>query len=428
MKKKHLIAILLAALLLTALAVPALAADLLSIGVTSLGADSGMIKSGLKGDEIRFSATDFKQAMGIRKFDGITVTALPQAEHGALRYGNTAVTVGMTIPRDSLNLLCFTPADDSLTETTFSFTCDRYAGGAEMVCTIRYAERVNQAPTVSDVVASKQVSTLRDIAVDGTLCATDPEGDALEFLVIAYPKHGSLMMLDSGCGDFRYTPKSGYTGTDSFTYVVRDCYGNYTEPTTARIRVEQAGTSLTYADMGEKPASLAAIVLAKENIMLGTLAGDHMHFYPEEGVERGEFVVMAMKAAGITPEKNLTVTVFDDDESIPEPIRGYIATAQKRGYIVGELSEAGLCFHAGETITRAEAAMVLARILEARVPVSVPLFPDAEAVPAYAKEAIDALCAMGVYARDEQGNLAAKADLDRAAAAEMLYGVLQAKN
>ncbi len=424
--KKTLLLCLAALLLLVASAITASATDLLTGAMTVVAEDANMIKGAVAGDTVRFSAADFKQAMGIRRFDGITLTSLPAKEQGTLYFGGKDVAVGATVPRDSLSGLTFVPADDKVTEAAFTFTCDAYAGGAEIACTIRFAEKLNAAPTVSDVAASRLVSTYRGLSAEGTLCATDPEGDPIEFIVIEYPENGTLTMLDAATGDFRYTPTNGYTGKDEFTFVVRDIYGNYTAPASVSVSVEKRESDLDYADLTSSTVFLPALVLAENNIMLGTLEGDHMFFYPEEGVTRGEFVAMAMKAAGLSPAARLKNTVFDDNAEIPVGLRPYVATAQEKRYVIGTLSEEGLVFRADEEITRGEAAVILARILEADAPASAPLYPDSHTLPGGMRDAVMAMCAMGVYSRNESGELAAAELLDRASAAEMLYATLLA--
>ncbi len=424
--KKILLLCLAGLLLLAACAMTASAAGLLSDAMLVMAEEATMIKGAVAGDTVRFSAADFKQAMGIRRFDGITLTSLPAKEQGTLRFGGEEIAVGTTVPRSSLSGLCFVPADDKVTEAAFTFTCDEYAGGAEIACTIRFAEKLNEAPTVSDVAASRLVSTYRGLTAEGTLCATDPEGDALEFIVVTYPENGTLTVLDAATGDFRYTPTGGYTGKDAFTFVVRDIYGNYSSPASVSIRIEKRKSDLDYEDLTSSAVFLPALVLAENNIMLGTLEGDHMYFYPEEGVTRGEFLTMAMKAAGQSPTAGLVNTVFDDNATIPAGLRPYVATAQEKGYVIGTLADEGLVFRADEEITRGEAAVILARILEADAPVSLPLYPDTGDLPGGMRDAVMAMCAMGVYSRNEDGHLAATAPLDRAAAAEMLYATLLA--
>ena len=229
--------------------------------------------------------------------------------------------------------------------------------------------------------------------------------------------------LEAGSVDFRYTPVSGFVGKDSFSFVVRDCYGNYSTPTEVSVAVSERESTLDYCDLPLTSACLPALVLAEENIMLGTLVGDGMYFSPDESVGRGEFLVMAMKAAGISPRAGLKNTVFDDNAAISEGIRPYVATAQECGYIVGKLSDEGLTFNESEEITRGEAALILSRILGASLPTSG--FPVTDEVLSSAYRAPTlSLLAAGIYPKDADGLLSVNAPLDRAAAAERLYGTL----
>lgn len=421
MKKKAFIPILLCLLLLFPMGASATASFLLSDAIPTLSEDYTLIKSAYPGQNVGFSATDFKQALGIKKFKEITIETVPPAEDGILYYGDVPVKAGDVIPRESLDLLLFRPVKEGLEKTAFTFRCENYAGGAPLTALLRFVMRINEAPTILPVIASSSVSTYRDMTVEGTLCATDPEGDELCFMVLDYPDMGTLRMLNTAVGDFRYTPKRGYTGSDSFTYVVRDCYGNFSKPETVRITVKKNGSSLTYADLSGSALSLPAAVMAEEGIMLGSLSGDDMLFNPGGEVKRGDFLVMAMKAAGISKREGLRETVFDDNEAIDVSIRPYVATAQERGYVVGSLSDKGLLFRADEVISRAEAAVIVARILELEAPAVSKTYPDSDAIPHWAKGAVEALCMAGIYATDEEGALSAKNPLTRAAAAEMLY-------
>ncbi len=421
MKKKAFLPMLLCLLLLFPIGVSASSSFLLSDAMPALSEEYALIKSGLPGKEIRFSATDFKQALGIKNFKEIRIETVPPIEEGILYYGDAPVKAGDVIPRESLDRLVFRPVKTGLEKSSFTFTCGNFAGGAPLTALIRFVMRINEAPTVLPVTASSSVSTYRDMTVEGTLCATDPEGDELCFMVLDYPDMGTLRMLNSKSGDFRYTPKSGYTGSDSFTYVVRDAYGNYSKPETVRVTVKKSGTSLSYADLSDSALSLPALVMAEEGIMMGSLSGDDMLFNPDGEVTRGEFLVMAMKAAGIQKRAGLRETVFDDNEAIDVSIRPYVATAQEKGYVVGSFTDEGLLFRADEVISRAEASVIVARLLGLEAPTVSKSYPDSEDIPAWAKASVEALCVAGIYATDGQGGLSAKEPLTRAAAAEMLY-------
>ncbi len=73
----------------------------------------------------------------------------------------------------------------------------------------------NQAPTATD----QAVNVAHDTATAVTLAGTDPDSDPLTFAVATQPGHGSL----SGTApNLTYTPDSGYSGDDSFTFTASD--------------------------------------------------------------------------------------------------------------------------------------------------------------------------------------------------------------
>ncbi len=60
-----------------------------------------------------------------------------------------------------------------------------------------------------------------DGAIQGTLVASDADGDALSYRLMSHPNKGSLR-LDSSSGEFSYTPKANLNGRDSFSFKVSD--------------------------------------------------------------------------------------------------------------------------------------------------------------------------------------------------------------
>jgi Ca2+-binding RTX toxin-like protein len=79
----------------------------------------------------------------------------------------------------------------------------------------------NRAPTA----VADSASTGRDAPVEVDVRAndSDPDGDALSVVSVSEPQHGTAAIQPSG--RIRYTPASGYEGSDSFTYVVGDGRG-----------------------------------------------------------------------------------------------------------------------------------------------------------------------------------------------------------
>lgn len=426
--KRKLISLLLALCLLPCVLPFSSFAVLLSPAMEVLAKEATLVKSGYTGQTLFFNASDFKEALGSSDISVITVTSLPDEKAGVLKLASSRVEKGQAISVAVLDMLKFLPIDDTVSEASFTFTAGNAAGGAEILCKICLLEKKNEAPSLA-LSDSLSVSTQRGISYFGTLNATDPEGDALFFRVISYPKYGTLTLLDAASGAYRYTPATNFTGKDSFTVVVRDEYGNYSRPTAVSVKVAKRDSTLVYADMKDHAACLASLILTERGLMLGRLSGDNLYFDPEEAVSRGDFTVLAMKAAGVSAIEGLTDTCFDDNEKIPSEIRPYIATAQLLGFVNGSFNGEGLYFEAERPITRAEAAVILCNVmsLEAsdEVVAAMARVSEGEAIPSWATPSFSALYAEGAISKRENGLFDAKGELTRAEAAEMLYAVMK---
>ena len=157
--------------------------------------------------------------------------------------------------------------------------------------------------------------------------------------------------------------------------------------------------------------------------MSGSAVGSSLYFYPDKTVSRGEFVVMAMNALGITDTSQASTTVFADDDTIPSSIKPYVATAYELGYIKGLYVDGKLCFEANRAITRAEAAVMLGTMINAPTPTIAPVFSDAQSVPTWASASLSSLTAMGIMDTDN-GNVEALSSVTRADAAQMLTNLM----
>src|SRR5438093_10323689 len=72
------------------------------------------------------------------------------------------------------------------------------------------------------VAKSQSVTTNRDTSAYITLDATDKDLDSLTYSLRSSSNHGTLGSFDKDTGSVVYSPKSGYTGTDSFTFTASD--------------------------------------------------------------------------------------------------------------------------------------------------------------------------------------------------------------
>jgi hypothetical protein len=77
------------------------------------------------------------------------------------------------------------------------------------------------------VLSATAFSTNENVALTGTLSATDPSGGAVTFAMSAGPKSGTLSGF-TAAGQFVYTPNPNFTGSDSFSVTATDAAGHAT--------------------------------------------------------------------------------------------------------------------------------------------------------------------------------------------------------
>ncbi|MGE5625873.1 MAG: Ig-like domain-containing protein [Bacillota bacterium] len=91
----------------------------------------------------------------------------------------------------------------------------------------------NTTPTANN----GSVSTNENTAVNGTLSASDTDGDSLTFAVVTAPAHGTVTITNASTGAFTYTPASNYAGSDSFTFHATDSASNVSNTATESVTV-----------------------------------------------------------------------------------------------------------------------------------------------------------------------------------------------
>ncbi len=206
-----------------------------------------------------------------------------------------------------------------------------------------------------------EIKAYRGVPCSGTLKATDNEGEAVTFAVLTQPAKGTLEFGEEGV--FVYTPDKNKAGSDSFTYTATDESGHVSAPATVKIRIARVSSGVEYSDTGDRDCATAAVDLAERGVFVGARVGDDWFFEPDHTVSRGEFIAMAMAAAGLAPSE-VTVTGFADDEAIPTWAKGSVVGALAAGVVRGSKTEDGVVFRADSDVTVSEAAAVLDRILK----------------------------------------------------------------
>ncbi len=275
------------------------------------------------------------------------------------------------------------------------------------------------------IAQTQSFETYRNVAYQGRLTGVDPQGEALTFQLVEKPARGSLEITDPATGEFVYTPYENKTGKDSFTFTVTDGAGNVSQSAKVTLRIRKPATKVSYADMDGQPSHNAALRLAEEGVLVGERVGDAYYFRPDEPVSRGQFITMAMAALGREPLSDAITTGFADDVSIPTWCKGYVSAALQQGTVRGYPDVDGrVVFAPADQVTRAEAAVILDRMLEVSDAAVTTFYADTAVAPAWAFQAAVNLEQTGVLTTTASGALALDEPLTRGQCAQMLSGVL----
>ena len=388
----------------------------LGSGIDVIGMSVSAVKTGRAGEKLAIGEEDFKSALAVTDFDGVRITRLPESSLGILMQAGRRVRVGQEIKRRALATLLFVPASAKIREADFGF--ELIAGGSGAGCrfVMRFISGSNEAPTTDGAVT---VSTQSGIGLHGRMSGKDADGDGLEFIPVVFPKQGALRMTNRATGEYIYTPLGDYVGYDSFTYVVRDEYGNFSPPCEIKVNVTERLSSVVYADMTGRSEYGAAVVMDALGIMSGKTVGEICYFMPNERVTRAEFLAMAMKICGVIPTPGGS-PFFDDGADVPEVYREYVAYAAVCGIVDGDFNGKALIFRPNDTVTKEEAAVIMARLLGIGAGgEEVEYSPFAE-VSVHALPHVYAMCVLGIFDFGDAGFYGSDT-LTRAEVAEYLY-------
>ncbi len=397
-----------------------------SCGVAAISKDITLIKTAIYGQNLKFSDSDFKSALVITDFDKVTITKLPSSLDGTLLLAGRRVKEGQQIKRRNIGALVFVPANKDVKSAEFYFKVDNQALGNEILCKIRFIDKVNYAPSIDEAASTAALVTQEQISLYSRLCATDPEGDEMEYIIVSYPNGGTLEMIDKSTGKYKYTPKAEFTGYDKFAYVVRDEYGNYTKPCEVSIKVIDRMSDKIFMDMTGRSEYNAAVALEAMGIMSASTLGDGLYFNPERTVSKAEFLAMAMKAYGIKPKTDATTTFFDDTDNIPKALVGYVARAAEMGIIDGTFDGKTLSFEPERAIKKSEAARIMSNIMKKRASEEEDVFGELNEIPVWAREYVRAMYTLGIFEYDDD-SVYVDSEVTRAQAAEYIYRMVKSK-
>ncbi len=124
---------------------------------------------------------------------------------------------------DSLALAQLTPATgdtDASTNVSLGgfWAPNNYQIPLGTAVTTAWNTTTDTPPTANDATLAAK----KDAGTKGTLDASAASGVPLTFSIVTTPAHGTVTLSNATTGAYTYTPNSGYTGADKFTWKVND--------------------------------------------------------------------------------------------------------------------------------------------------------------------------------------------------------------
>ncbi|WP_316829641.1 Calx-beta domain-containing protein [Pedobacter aquatilis] len=192
----------------------------------------------------------------------------------------------------------YTPAANYNGSDSFTVTVSDGKGGVATVTINVTITPVNDIPVVS----APAITTAEDTPVNGTITATDVDGDTLTAIVSTPPLHGTVVLNPDFT--YTYTPAADYNGTDVFTVTVSDGKGG-----TASVTINVTVTPVNDAPVASSPA----ITTAEDTPVNGTITasdadGDPLTYTLSNPPLHGTVVVNLNGTYTYTPAANYNGT------------------------------------------------------------------------------------------------------------------------
>ena len=148
------------------------------------------------------------------------VLSASDADGDALAYSivTNAGNGSAAITNAATGAYIYTPNQDATGIDSFTFKVnDGQLDSSTATITVNLAA-VNDAPIANN----GSVNTSENMSVNGVLSVSDVEGDALNISIVTNGAKGTVIITNAATGAYTYTPNTGATGVDSFTFKAND--------------------------------------------------------------------------------------------------------------------------------------------------------------------------------------------------------------
>ena len=183
--------------------------------------------------------------------------------------------IGGTLPANGTvrivnNKLVYTPRTGFVGTDSFTYTVTDDKGNrktAKVTITVGTAPNANKAPTAVRDTATTTAGN--QVIINVLANDTDPENNTLTLLGGTYPRNGTVYKSGNSAV---YIPRTGFVGTDTFTYYITDGKGNY-DTGIVTVTVNSGSTNVAPVAVADTATTTSGPTLVKP-VMIEVLKND----------------------------------------------------------------------------------------------------------------------------------------------------------
>jgi len=323
----------------------------------------------------------------------------------------------------------------------FTWECDSNIGTIDpsgaFVATNKYGEKGNINITAGDKTVTIPVSIImadkNDPKAYPVIDMTFENGSLAGTITCEYtittPKDGITLKADGKLADIYYNEETGEFNaelpkeTQKITVYATNEFGytTFKTITTAETQLESP-----FADTEGHWAESILSYLYHQKIINGDPTSGSLKFFPQKQMTRSEFAVMMVNYLGVDPADYSEVSLpYSDLDTIPFWALDSFKVLYDLGIVKGRyVSDTESCADPLVSISRAEAATILARTLPQGFFKTAITAPDKSDVAHWAEDGISVLLNIGAMKGYEDGTLQPQNPLTKAEAAKILYSAM----
>ena len=248
------------------------------------------------------------------------------AEGASLTYSVVAQPGHGSVTLNQDGSFSYTPDGNYFGVDSFTYKVNDGVNDSNVALVNLTINAVNDAPVAQNATASGD----EDTVITGPIPASDPEGAALGYTVVAQPGHGSITLNFDG--NFIYTPDADYFGSDSFTWLAYD----------ASLDSNVATVSLTVNGVNDRPVVVETTTRGDEDTTItGTLTasdadGDTLAYTLVTQANHGTVTLNLDGSFSYTPDENYS----GNDSFVFRVSDGHSVTSASGFLQVGPINDA----------------------------------------------------------------------------------------